>query len=221
MKELNANEKKYLQKKRMISYFLNATLEIIEGEGIEKVTIRKVSDIAGYNSATLYNYFENLDHLLFFAAMHHLNAYIDALPTFIKRAQNSKEIYLSVWHCFMEFAFMKPDIFYNLFFSRLTKEMDSYIDQYYALYPLDIKSFPVIIRKMLSSTNISTRSKILMNQCIEEGFFTQENGYLIDDMVILLFESMLMRVYLKSIGAGTAKELLLYYIDQLFVKLQD
>ncbi len=48
-----------------MTYFIDATNEIIENEGIESVTIRKVANLAGYNSATIYNYFENLDHLIF------------------------------------------------------------------------------------------------------------------------------------------------------------
>lgn len=49
----------------MMGYFIDAANQIIENEGIESVTIRKVADIAGYNSATLYNYFNDLNHLLF------------------------------------------------------------------------------------------------------------------------------------------------------------
>lgn len=50
-------DKKFKQRVRMIKYFIDATIEIIEKEGYEGVTIRKVADIAGYNSATIYNYF--------------------------------------------------------------------------------------------------------------------------------------------------------------------
>lgn len=42
----------------MWKYFVDATAEIIEEEGVENVTIRKVADRAGYNSATIYNYFQ-------------------------------------------------------------------------------------------------------------------------------------------------------------------
>ncbi len=30
-------------------------------EGMEAITLRKVADLAGYNGATLYNYFKDLD----------------------------------------------------------------------------------------------------------------------------------------------------------------
>ena len=61
---MNADEKKQIQKARIIHYFIEAAVKIIDEEGIEGVSIRKVADIAGYNSATLYNYFDDLPHLL-------------------------------------------------------------------------------------------------------------------------------------------------------------
>lgn len=35
-----------------MSYFINATIELMEKEGIENLTIRKVAEQAKYNSAT-------------------------------------------------------------------------------------------------------------------------------------------------------------------------
>ena len=75
--ESKMNDKKYIQKKRIIKYFIDAVKQIQEEEGLQAVTIRKVADIAGYNSATLYNYFENLDHLLLFASMDYFQEYVD------------------------------------------------------------------------------------------------------------------------------------------------
>ena len=109
-------DKKYIQKVRMVKYFVDATIEIIEKEGYEAVTIRKVADIAGYNSATLYNYFDNLEHLLFFASMRYLQDYIDQLPIYIKNANNSRDVYLLVWQCYVDCAFRNPKIYYAIFF---------------------------------------------------------------------------------------------------------
>ena len=67
--------KKEIQRKRTMTYFINATEELIHEIGINKITLRKVADRAGYNSATLYNYFENLDHLIFYAAMKNIKEY--------------------------------------------------------------------------------------------------------------------------------------------------
>ena len=64
------------KRKRIMSYFINATIELMEKEGIENLTIRKVAEQAKYNSATLYHYFSNLDELELFASVKCLDEYI-------------------------------------------------------------------------------------------------------------------------------------------------
>lgn len=211
---------KIIQQERMIKYFLDATIKIIENEGIEKVTVRKVANLAGYNQATLYNYFENLDHLLFFTSMYYLSEYIDALPVYIKYAKSAKDLYILVWQCFIDFAFVKPEIYYNLFFSSLSNKMETYIEKYYAIFPLDVKKYPSSIRKMLAENNITTRSEVLMEVCVAENFVTQENGIIINNLVIHVFESILMRVYLHSLDSGVAKDMMMDYISLFFEKFE-
>ena len=64
------------KRKRIMSYFINATIELMEKEGIENLTIRKVAEQAKYNSATLYHYFSNLDELELFASVKCLDEYM-------------------------------------------------------------------------------------------------------------------------------------------------
>ena len=66
------SDNKEVQRKRMMGYFIRAAEEVIESDGLDKVTIRKVAQLAAYNSATLYNYFEDLDHLIFFTLMKYI-----------------------------------------------------------------------------------------------------------------------------------------------------
>lgn len=57
MEEMN------IKKKRVMMYFIEATQELILKEGLENLSIKKIAEKAGYNSATIYNYFENLEVL--------------------------------------------------------------------------------------------------------------------------------------------------------------
>ncbi|KXB44425.1 TetR/AcrR family transcriptional regulator [Finegoldia magna] len=213
-------DKKYIQKVRMVKYFVDATIEIIEKEGYEAVTIRKVADIAGYNSATLYNYFDNLEHLLFFASMRYLQDYIDQLPIYIKNANNSRDVYLLVWQCYVDCAFRNPKIYYAIFFSNLKKDLEQYVEQYYSYFPLDVKKYPKIIREMLLSNSISKRSKILIQQCVQENIVDKSRAEIIDNLVICVFESMLLKVYRGSISFFVAKELVDSYIVEIFDKMK-
>ena len=45
------------REKRIMSYFINATIELMEKEGIENLTIRKVAEQAKYNSANAVSLF--------------------------------------------------------------------------------------------------------------------------------------------------------------------
>jgi DNA-binding transcriptional regulator YbjK len=89
----NFMKRKEIQMNRMWKYFVDATAQIIEEEGVENVTIRKIADIAGYTNSTIYNYFEELSHLIFFASMRFLNQYIKELSFYMTTGKNSIEKY--------------------------------------------------------------------------------------------------------------------------------
>ena len=58
-----------LKKKRMLTYFIKSAQDIMTAEGMQGITLRKVADGAGYNNATLYNYFDDLDHVVLYACL--------------------------------------------------------------------------------------------------------------------------------------------------------
>lgn len=68
-------DRKEQLRKRMMAKFIISADEIMQKEGFDKITIRNVAQLAGYNSATLYNYFDDLDHLLFYMSMRYLAEY--------------------------------------------------------------------------------------------------------------------------------------------------
>jgi len=58
-------DKKEIQEQRTKGYFINAAKELLKGEGLSAVSVRSVADKAGYSYATLYNYFQDLNDLIF------------------------------------------------------------------------------------------------------------------------------------------------------------
>ncbi len=53
-----------LHKERMRKFFLEAALELVYKK--EKLSARKIGELAGYSYATIYNYFKDLDELQWF-----------------------------------------------------------------------------------------------------------------------------------------------------------
>ena len=49
----------------MKGYFIQAAKEIIKSEGIKAISVRNIADRAGYSYTTLYNYFRDINDLVF------------------------------------------------------------------------------------------------------------------------------------------------------------
>ena len=105
-----------IKQKRVMTYFIEATKELISTEGFSNLTIRKIATAAGYNSATLYNYFQDLDDLLLFSSVSFLREYINTLNEKILPSMTALERYRTIYETFNQYSLKRPEIYYNLFF---------------------------------------------------------------------------------------------------------
>jgi len=195
-------KKKKIQKRRMMGYFIDAANQIIENEGIEAVTIRKVADIAGYNSATLYNYFQDLNHLLFFASMKYLKDYALSLPDYIKDSKNALDKFLSIWECFCYHSFNKPKIYYTIFFDKYRDSINDVIKKYYSIFPEELGKQSTDMLPMLMEKNIYIRDMAVLQSCANEGFFDKRHLEEINEMILLIYQGMLLRILNNQIDYG-------------------
>ncbi|CAH2215166.1 TetR/AcrR family transcriptional regulator [Tepidibacter aestuarii] len=188
---MNARKSK---KHAMMTCFIDATAKIIEEEGIDYVTIRKVAALTGYNSATLYNYFENLDHLVFLACMRFTKSYTDTLPLYIENCTNSVDRTIRVWECFCYYSFSNPKIFYSIFFAKLSNSLNDYISEYYEIFPQEISNSSHSIHTMLLKNNIYDRSYILLDDCAQEGYIKEEDVLEITELFLLIYKGILSNI---------------------------
>lgn len=188
-------DKKLIQKRRIMKYFIEAAYQLIEEEGLELLTIRKVADLAGYNSATLYNYFENLDNLVAFASLKHLKAYSADLPKFTKDADNSLERYFKIWECYCHHSFSNPKQYHKIFFEKFSNGFDESLKEYYSIFPRELTTKErKELHPMLLKHNINERNIITLRSCAEDGFFNESDLYQISDISILIYQGMLDRI---------------------------
>jgi AcrR family transcriptional regulator len=142
---------------RMLQYFIDATVQIIDEEGIENVTIRKIASIAGYNSATIYNYFKEVSHLIFLASIRYLKNYADALPAYMNQGKNAVERYLLMWECFCKYSFQQPKIYFTIFASNLGSQPEDLLSHYYDIFPQDLDKLPKELKPMFLESNLLKR----------------------------------------------------------------
>lgn len=211
------NDKAKIKQQRVMKYFIDAANQIIQEEGIEAVTIRRAADIAGYASATLYNYFENLPHLVFLATMTYLEEYHEAIPHYVNKCEDSIERYMAICKCFTVYSLANPEIYELLFFTHGNDKLEEYTRQYYELFPERIvKDAPAPFNKIYDINNLYSRSFIMLNDCVEDGFITKDMAEDFNDVALMVSKYILEDVKTGALDkrAGTAKTM--KYYRQIF-----
>ncbi|GAB6099232.1 TetR/AcrR family transcriptional regulator [Halanaerocella petrolearia] len=180
-----------LKKKHILKIFIKATTQIIEEEGIEAVTIRKVADIAGYNSATIYNYFDNSNQLVSLAAVKFINNYIKALPDYIKNADNTLDRFILIWKCFCEYCFKQPKLYYAVFTENIGNQPENLMRNYYSIFPNKVNNHPQELVPMLMEADFAKRCEIAIQPCIDKDYFTEKEAAEINEIIRLIYQGML------------------------------
>ncbi|MGE5678156.1 MAG: TetR/AcrR family transcriptional regulator [Pseudomonadota bacterium] len=211
-------DKKTIQKRRMMGYFIDAARQIIDASGIEAVSAREVADLAGYNVATLYNYFDDLDHLLFYASLKYLKEYVDDLENYLKGAKTPVERYLKVWENFCTHAFNRPKIYNAIFFEKYSTSLNHDIREYYSIFPEELGDQEDDIKPMLLGQNIYERNLTLLQPCIRKGLVSEESSASVNEMILLVYQGLLTR-FVKGQSDHSPEEAtqkMLFYIKKIF-----
>lgn len=185
-----------LKQKRVMTYFIDATKELISSEGFANLTIRKIAASAGYNSATLYNYFEDLDDLLLFSSVSFLKNYVNVLNEKITPSMTALERYRTIHETFDQYSLQYPEIFYNLFFGRRSKRLPTVIKQYYELFPNELEGHHPAVRRMLLEGNMYLRDISIVDDLVKEGVLKAENAPMVANIVPRIQQTYLHEVYL-------------------------
>lgn len=210
-----------LKERRVMSYFIEATIEIIEKEGIDKVTIRKIADKSGYNSATLYNYFKNLDVLLMYASVKYLEGYIKDLKKKIVKVDNPIDRYIKIYEVFNDFCFKYPDIYFNMFYGTYKNMLHEVINEYYVIFPEELEGIDEDIMLMLTSGNIFERDKAITKSFLKCGYHKEDIDFIIETTIRVhssyLYEAMIN----KDTSNKKTKEEFIKYLKNLIYRVGD
>jgi AcrR family transcriptional regulator len=124
-KEQIIDDKKNIKRQRVKMYFLEATKELIINEGVESVSVRKVADIAGYSYATIYNYFEDINELLWKVRSLIMNDIASYMQKKINEPLNDLEGIKKLFKIYISYYFENPNVFKFFYFHQLSKRDDS------------------------------------------------------------------------------------------------
>ena len=187
------NENKYFKGLTKRDYIEKA-YEIIQNEGIEAVSIRRIAKELGCSSASLYRHFDNLPELLFYAELRTLKLYIDDLNKAKKTWKNVWDIYVGVWDCCCRQAFRHPEAYNILFFTFNNIKLKTAYKEYYNIFPDDIANSNIFFYEMLQTPDYMSRDFEMCKKCIRANAITYENAIRLNRITCLMFEG-----YLKKI----------------------
>lgn len=188
------------KRKRIMTYFVEATRNLIQTEGVDGLSIRKIANAAGYNSATIYNYFRDLEHLSLFGSACYLRDYVLALSRSLTPGMNALERYQCIYRCFNDIAFRNPDIFHNMFFGRYSDQLGDVLrTYYYELFPEELSGLSEPLRQMLVAGSMAERDSGAVRAMVEEGFLAPEKAGITMELIISVHQSF---IYEASIHCG-------------------
>ena len=180
-----------IKKRRVMMYFIEATQDLILNEGIENLSIKKIADTAGYNTATIYNYFEDLEELILYSSIDYLKIYLKDLKSEIKSNMKAIEMYETIYKVFVHHSFEKPEIFHTLFFGKYSYKLEKIIKKYYEIFPDDITGQNDITKSVLVEGNIHNRDLPVIKQMIKEGSILEEEAPYIMEAIVRIHQSYL------------------------------
>lgn len=188
---MTETQKEALKTETMIR-FIEATQSIIDTEGLEHVSVRKIAERAGYHNSTIYLYFENADQLILLATLKHFTDYSKALAQLSTQNLSPMESFYMVWSFFGKTVFQKPRIFYNFFFGKYSDNLEEIMTLYYSLFPDEREEYTADIEAMYYGKNITLRSQHLLNSIVgEKNRITEENMTLVNEIIVSIFKKLL------------------------------
>lgn len=179
------------ERTKIITNFLRVTREIIDIEGIEQVSIRKVAKNAGFNSATLYLYFKDADELITLASLRFLENYCRTLAMDTHLLTSDYDVYLHTWKVFCQYAFEQPRVFDRLFFFPHSIPLEDTIKRYYEIYPHQLDSFDGVVKEMLYAGSLASRNMKVLHPLVDDGYIQEKDVDLINDITVCYFRKLL------------------------------
>ncbi|MBT9683772.1 TetR/AcrR family transcriptional regulator [Pseudoflavonifractor sp. MCC625] len=193
------------ERAQIFARFIVAANQLMEEKGVNAVTIRRVAELAGYKSSTLYHYFSDQDHLIMYASMKYFQEYNRQLAIYITELQDPYLRFRATWEFFCDSAFRHPDAFYRLFFGRYSDDLEEIIRVYYEVFPDEMQDTDPIVREMLQHGSLLQRNMSIMRPLVECGKVPADRAELWNEIIVHCFRVILEEKMLRGDALENAK----------------
>lgn len=187
-----AQSNKILKRRRVVRYFIDAAKEICNEQGLDGVTIRSVAERAGYNSATLYNYFDDINQLMAFTSIDLVSDWLSDLAIIAENPYYDEiETYLMGWKSFAKHSCDDPWGFSYIYGNENPDEIVKYFDEYYEIFPQQDGAISDVVRKMYSVKTEEEQERVMITPCVKAGFLDWQGAEDVYKLALFLHKALL------------------------------
>ena len=113
-------QKKDIQEQRIRGYFIEAAKEMLKGEGLKSISVRNIAERAGYSYTTLYNYFKDLNELIFLCVKDFQNECEQSIKDEIEKKPRGIEKIMAISKAYIKYFIQYPGIFELFFIEKIS-----------------------------------------------------------------------------------------------------
>lgn len=181
-------DKKSRQRERVKRYFIDAAKEIINSSGLAAVSARSVADQAGYSSATIYNYFADLNDLLWQVTVELIQEMADTLRPVYQPGSDPIHMLKQGYHRYVSYYLERTEIYHFLFHARIGQPSAE-------------------VEAQLQMNLIGEQQERVLRDCVAQGIVKATDAPLIAPLLVTLVHGLL-SMHFTSYQQLSAPELL-------------
>ena len=188
--------------------YIEAAYELLERDGVEGVSIRKVAERVGCSSTALYRHFPDVGKLTAVASIRFLRDYFEDARVLSKVELNPLELNLQLWECLAFYSFRDAGVYENLFFGSDAGALyPEAVKEYMELYPEDLEGLKGFMYDMFTDATIEDRDGILLGRAVECGMLSEKSAEYLCKVDSYLYRGALAAARERSLSGEDAREL--------------
>ncbi len=185
---------------------IKATYDLIWEQGIEGITIRKISSRLSLSSAALYRHFDNLSELLTYACIKFLEPCIEDYKLIELNTDNPLDISLRMWSTLAKRSFYTPQIFSALFLSPYRAKLPEIIQDYYCIFAQDVFNVEETLHYMQILAHIFFQNRAYLQLC--PPLSSEKSIDTLSDLTFYTYSGMLAILAQKEYPVAEVEEML-------------
>lgn len=186
-----SSSNKLKRRKRVMRYFIDAVKALSTKEGMDNITIRSVSELAGYNSATLYNYFDSFEQLMAFSSIDMMLSWLKDLSRLFDKYGNVMDEYLTGWYSFCYHGFQNPAGYAYTYSSPDPDIVIKYFEDYQKTFPEEFTDIPDALVEMCMQKTLKTQEESVLLRCVDAGYIDKQDMEPIYQLSLILYRGFL------------------------------